>query len=77
MDIINYIRQQAEKYGWYKYFSVARPVDIGTCPTSSIMDSINYEEQTEVEGGLMAWGEIYYNRPLTVQEMREYELIKA
>lgn len=77
MDVITYIRQQAEKYGWYKYFSVARPVDIGTCPTSGIMDSVNYHERIEVRSGLMAWGEIYYNRPLTVQEMREYELIKA
>ena len=77
MDTVSYIRRQAEKYGWYKYFSVARPIDIGTCPTSGIMDSINYGERTEVKNGLMAWGEIYYNRPLTAQEMREYELVRA
>lgn len=47
------------------------------CPTSGIMDSINYEEKTEVKNGLMAWGEIYYNRPLTDQEMRKYELVRA
>ena len=41
------------------------------------MDSINYEEKTEVKNGLMAWGEIYYNRPLTDQEMRKYELVRA
>ena len=32
MNTNNYIRQSAQKYHWNKYYSVMRPVSIGTHP---------------------------------------------
>lgn len=41
-----------------------RPVSIGTQPKAGMMDFINYNDMTEVDGH-MVWAEIYYNRELT------------
>ncbi len=64
----------------YKYYSIMRPIGIGTTPRDKNPIRIyNYPEgKTEVtaEDGrkLMAWGEIEYAEPLTQDEMRRYEL---
>lgn len=76
MDIRDYIRKNADKYGWIKYYSVLRPVSIGTQPTKGFMDFINFTERTEIDGK-MVWSELYYNRELTDKELSMYELIKA
>ncbi len=33
-----YIRTAANKYGWKKYYSIMRPVSLGTAPKSGMMD---------------------------------------
>lgn len=37
MSDTEYIRSAANKYGWKKYYSVMRPVSIGTAPKSGMM----------------------------------------
>lgn len=50
MSTNDYIRQSAQKYHWNKYYSVMRPVSIGTHPKNGLMDFINYDTRTEVNG---------------------------
>lgn len=76
MSTNNYIRQSAQKYHWYKYYSVMRPVSIGTHPKNGMMDFINYDTRTEVNGR-MVWAELYYNRELTQKEMEDFEMEKG
>lgn len=60
----------------YKYYLTERPVSIGTQPRKGMVDFINYDEKTEINGH-MVWAEIYYNRELTEQELHEYEMIRG
>jgi len=56
-----------------------RPVSIGTAPKSGMMDFINYDDRTEIQtdnGVIRVWAEIYYNRELTEQEMKDYEMAR-
>lgn len=76
MDVREYIRKTADKYGWIKYYSTERPVSIGTQPHRGFMDFINYDERTEISGR-MVWAELFYNRELTETEMQDYELVRA
>ena len=76
MSTNDYIRQSAQKYHWYKYYPVMRPVSIGTPPKNGMMDFINYDIRTEVNGR-MVWAEIYYNRELTQKEMEDFEMIRG
>lgn len=78
-----YIRTAASKYGWKKYYSIMRPVGIGTVPTNptnGMMDFINYDNRTEIQtthGIIRAWAEIYYDRELTDHELRDYEMVRG
>ena len=74
--IEEYIRSAAKKYGWIKYYSVMRPVSIGTCPTQGMMDFINYDKRKEIDGH-MAWAEVYYDRELSIEECDNYELVRS
>ena len=62
----------------YTYYSIMRPVGIGTYPGKP--ESIhNYEggrkEVSTADGAvIMAWGELTYGDPLTDEQMRQYEL---
>lgn len=76
MNIRDYIRLQATKQGWVKYYSTLCPVSIGTQPTSGFMDFINYEDRTLMDGK-MVWAELYYDHELTRNEMEQYDLIRA
>lgn len=72
----DYIRRAAQKEGWKKYYSTLRPAGIGAQPKNGLMDFINYDKRTEVNGK-MVWAELYYNRALTAQEMKDYELVEG
>lgn len=53
-----------------------RPVSIGTHTKNGMMDFINYDTRTEVNG-CMVWAELYYNRELTQKEMEDFEMEKG
>ena len=76
MSINEYVKQAAKKYGWIKYYSILRPVGIGTHPKKGMMDFINYDSREERDGR-MVWAEVYYNRELTEKELEEYEMIRG
>ena len=80
MSNTEYIRIAANKYGWIKYYSVMRPVSLGTAPNSDMMNFINYDNKMEIRtnnGTIQAWAELYYNRELTEQEMKDYEIVRG
>lgn len=76
MSTNDYIRQSAQKYHWHKYYSVMRPVSIRTHPKAGMMDFINYDTRTEVNGH-MVWAELYYNRELTQKKLKDFEMIRG
>lgn len=76
MSDIDYIRESAKKNGWIKYYTTLRPVSIGSQPKKGFMDFVNYDNRTEVNGK-MVWAELYYDRELSAQELKDYELIKG
>ena len=59
----------------FKYLSILRPVDIGTYPKRGFKGFKNYDTRIEVKG-IMAWGELYYDRELSDKELSDYELAK-
>lgn len=80
MSNTEYIRNAAKQYGWKKYYSLLRPVSIGTHPKRGMMDFINYDNRTEIQtsGGIIrVWAEVYYNRELTEMELKDYEMVRG
>ena len=59
----------------WKYFSVHRPVGIGTYPKEGMKEFENFDYRKEVRDGICAWGILYYDRKLTEKEMHDYELL--
>lgn len=76
MSTNEYIRQAAQRNNWKKYYSLLRPVSIGTHPKDGMMDFINYDTRTEVNEH-MVWAELYYSRELTEQELVDYEMVRG
>jgi len=76
MSTNEYIREAARENNWIKYYSIMRPVSIGTHPKNGMMDFINYDTRTEVNGR-MVWAELYYNRELTQKEMEDFEIVRG
>jgi len=70
--------KHAEVPGLYKYYSTQRPVDIGTFPKppyNAPDEIVNFDERIPIEGEtFMAWGYLTYTRPLTEQDISDYEL---
>lgn len=60
----------------YKYFCPMRPPQLGAVPK----EGLQYVEFFRVRKYVyqikeMAWGYVVYNRPLTAEEIADYELI--
>ena len=70
-----------EAPGLYRYYSTQRPVDIGTFPKpphNAPDEIVNYDLRAHVEdGAFQAWGHLTYAKPLSNQQMRDYELRPA
>ena len=61
--------------GLYVYYCRMRPPGPGAVPAAGLIDcEIFYERQYVAAADCMAWGIVVYNRPLTPQEVAEYEL---
>lgn len=59
----------------YTYYSLRRPVSPGTYPRDGLVDFENFDRRSMVESiGREAWAVLHYDRELTEQEMRDYEL---
>lgn len=59
----------------FRYFSTQRPVAPGTFPKKPGCEISNYPQKIYIDGsGFSAWGHIDYNEPLTVTEVKKYEL---
>jgi len=71
--------QDGETPGEYKYYSVHRPIYIGTIPRSPKPENIvNYDNRVFVENGSFpAWGHLIYKEPLTEKQISDYELRAA
>lgn len=76
MGVKEYIRQAAKKCGWFRYYSIYRPVSPGTYPKNGMMDFINYDTRVEIDGK-MIWAELYYERRLEQKELEDYELVEG
>ena len=60
----------------YKYFSVLRPVSIGTFPKEGFVDFVNYDNRRYVpEIDHNAWGYLLYDRELSEEEMHDYDFM--
>lgn len=61
-----------------KYYSIMRPVGIGTCPKKGLLDFGNFRQREMIEEiGREAWGYALYDRELTDKELNDYELVKG
>ena len=60
----------------YTYYSILRPVDIGTIPMHPKPEKvINFDFRIPVENGaFQAWGYVRYHQPLTEKQIEDYEL---
>jgi len=66
--------------GRYKYYSIQRPVDIGTFPKmdSGPVSVVKYGKRTPVENmAFEAWGYVSYDEPLNHEQIGAYELQSA
>ena len=61
----------------HKYYSIMRPVSIGTFPDNgTILGIVNFDTRQMVESiGKMAWGYINYGKPLTEKQFSVYVLV--
>lgn len=60
----------------FVYYSVLRPVGIGTYPKGGLVEFGNYDTRIFVPAiGRMAWGWLEYDRQLTDKEKSQYDLV--
>ena len=71
----DYMKQNIETKT-YKYYSLERPVSLGTYPKkSNSINIVNYDTKQLIDDiGRLAWGYIEYKEPLTKNDCYEYEL---
>ena len=61
-----------------RYYSIMRPVSIGTYPRNGAEEIVNFDNRTFCpEINREAWGYIEYSRELSEEEAADYELIPA
>ena len=61
-----------------RYYSIMRPVSIGTYPRKGAVEIVNFDYRQHVdEIGRKAWGYIDYDRELSPEEAADYELVVA
>ena len=58
------------------YFSTQRPAGPGACPKDGLLGFQNYDRRTFIpEFGREAWATLAYDRELTEEELKNYELV--
>lgn len=64
-----------ERLGWW-YYTTQRPPAPGAQPKRGLLKFFVYEDRLYVEAiGRFAWGSVVYDRPLTAEEIDDYELV--
>ena len=59
-----------------KYYSILRPVSIGTSPKNGMLCFENYDHRKFIpEINREAWGDVTYDRELTESELISYDLV--
>jgi len=59
----------------YRYYSLLRPIGIGTYPKGGVQRIHNFDFRQHVPAiGREAWGYIEYVRELSEKEIKDYEL---
>ena len=60
----------------YTYYSLYRPVDIGTYPKNPVkpLKFVNFEGRMDTGKGFEAWGYLVYPELLSDEQARNYEL---
>lgn len=71
-----FLEEQAKKRGWLKYYSLLRPVSIGTHPKNGMIDFVNYDYRKDMDG-IRVWAILYYERELTDKELEDFEMVRA
>jgi hypothetical protein len=61
----------------YVYYLLMRPPGPGCQPTNGLSEVEAFDMPTGIGNGLTAWGKLVYSRPLTKDEIDNYELISA
>lgn len=56
----------------YTYYSLLRPLAPGTCPKQNMINVVNFDDRTFVEGIGNCWGKVVYSSP--VENYRDYDL---
>lgn len=60
----------------FKYYSILRPVGIGTYPKDGMEEFKNYDKRTYIASiGREAWGELLYSKRLDEKAMFSYDLV--
>lgn len=60
----------------YKYYSLLRPVGIGTYPKDGMTGFKNYDRRTYIPSiDHEAWGEIYYSKRLDEKTIFSYDFM--
>ena len=61
-----------------RYYSSLRPIGPGTYPKDGAQDIHNYDNRQYIEdAGCECWGYIDYNRELTPEELKNFELVQG
>ena len=70
-----YMKQNIETKT-YRYYSLERPISLGTYPKKvNVINIVNYDnKQLSDDIGRLTWGYIEYKEPLTKNDCYEYEL---
>ena len=58
----------------FYYYSLLRPVSIGTYPKHGMTSFENFDKRKTFSDGVSAWGILEYNRQLAEKEVNEYDL---
>lgn len=62
----------------YRYWLTLRPAMPGTVPTRNLENIENFDRRVYDEGaGRDVWGYVEYSKPLTDEQISEYELVKG
>lgn len=62
----------------YRYYCLHRPPDLGAVPRDGLCYTESFRAKKCIFSlKLLAWGYAVYNRPLSAEEIEEYELIAA